>query len=106
MSLLLLLLLTFFSCNTSSKIPKPRDNDTSWATIAKLYRIGRFYSSHANSADNKNLERMDRKIDDVKENFVNLMEDVRDIKKTIEIYHGPQNPKGNSPTGQNSGVTV
>ena len=44
-----------------------------------------------------------KKIDDVKENFENLMEDVRDIKKTIKIYHGSQDPKGNSPTGQNPG---
>ena len=86
-----------------SKIPKPKDNDTPWATIGKLYRIGRFYGNLGNGADSKNLERMDKKIDDVKENFENLMEDVRDIKKTIETYHGSQDPKGNSPTGQNSG---
>ena len=48
---------------------------------------------------------MDKKIEDVKDNFVNLMGNVRDIKKTIEIYHGLQNPKGNSPTGQSSGIT-
>ena len=98
-----LLLLIFFSCNASSKVPKPKDNDTPWATMGKLYRIGRFYGSHGNGADSKNLERVDKKINDVKENFENLMEDVRDIKKTIEIYHGSQDPKGNSPTGQNSG---
>ena len=72
--------------------------------MGKLYRIGRFYDSHGNSADSKNHERIDKKIDDVKENFVNLMENVRNIKKTIEIYHGSQDPKGNSPTGQNSGI--
>ena len=53
--------------------------------MGKLYRIGRFYGSHGNGADSKNLERMDKKIDDVKENFENLMEGVRDIKKTIEF---------------------
>ena len=71
--------------------------------MGKLYRIGRFYGSRGNGADSKNLARMDKKIDDVKVNFVNLVEDVRDIKKTIETYHGPQNPKGTTPHGQNSG---
>ena len=99
----LLLLLIFFSCNALPKIPKPKDNGTPWATMGKLYRIGRFYSSRGNGADSKKLERMDKKIDDIKVNFVNLMGDVRDIKKTIETYHGPKNPKGNTPHGQNSG---
>ena len=100
---LLLLLLIFLFGNTSSKIAKPKDNETPWATMGKLYRIGRFYNSYGNGADSKNIERLDKKIDNVKENFVNLVEDIRDIRKTIEIYHEPKNPKGNSSNGQSSG---
>ena len=100
------LLLIFAFGNISSKIPKPEDNDTPWATMGKLYRIGRFYSGYGNGADSKKLERMDRQINDVKENFVHLMEDVRDIKETIQIYHGPQNLKVNPPNCQSSGSFV
>ena len=94
---LLLPLLIFFFGNTLSKIPRPTDNDTPRATMGELYRIERFFGNIGNGAESKNLERMDKKIDDVKEDFVNLMEDVR------EIYHGPHNPERNSPTGQSSG---
>ena len=97
------LLLIFAFGNISSKIPKPEDNYTPWATMGKLYRIGRFYSSYGNGADSKKLERMDGQINDVRENFLHLMEDVRDIKETIQIYHGPQNLKGNPPDGQSLG---
>ena len=100
------LLLIFVFGKISSKIPKPEDNGTPWATMGKLYRIGRFYSSYGNGADSKRIERMDRQIDDVKENFVHLMEDVKDIKETIQTYHGPQNLKRNPPDGKSSGNLI
>ena len=99
----LLLLLIFLFGNTSSKIAKPKDNETPWATMGKLYRIGRFYNSYGKGADSKNIERLDKKIDDVKENFINLVEDIRDIRNTIEIYHEPKDTKGNSSIDQSSG---